>query len=225
MNEYAVFQPFLAQSNTASGLVPGAGSVAGQVTSMLSNTVSGVFNLLVILFIAVFLVVDPRRYRILILHLAPRQQRPRLRRLNEDLNSELRRWMLGRACSMSLVGVSAATGLALLGVPLALTLGLLAGLLSFVPYLGPVLALAPALLIAAVESWPLAGSVLLLYLAIQTIESYVLTPLIQQRTLAIAPAVLIVAQLLGGVLAGALGVLFAAPLTMATVITLRRFRA
>ena len=107
----------------------------------------------------------------------------------------------------------------------AIPVAILAGLVSFVPYIGPLIGVVPALLIAAVESLGLAGWVLSLYIVIQAFESTVLTPLIQQRAIALPPVVLISAQLVGGVLMGPLGVLLAAPMVLTGAVTTRVLRA
>lgn len=112
-------------------------------------------------------------------------------------------------------------GLSLLGVPLALTLGLLAGLLNFVPNVGPVVAAFPAVLIALTQSPQQALYVFLLYLVLQSVDGYVFTPLVQKRTVELPPALTITAQVLFGVLLGGAGVVLATPLTAATLVLVR----
>jgi predicted PurR-regulated permease PerM len=119
------------------------------------------------------------------------------------------------------IGVLTALGLWLLGVELALTLGLLAALLTFIPNLGPVLALVPAVLLALMHSPTRALYVTLLYLAIQTVESYVLTPLVQRRTVSLSPALTITAQVALGVLLGGLGLVLATPLTILLLVLIQ----
>ncbi len=140
----------------------------------------------------------------------------------ESVGETLRRWLVGRAILMVVNGVFTALGLWLLGIPLALTLGTIAGLLNFVPNIGPIIAGVPAVLIAWTLGPVPALYVLLLYIFLQSLDGYVLTPLIQQRTVALAPALTITAQLLFGALAGTMGLLLATPLTAATLVLIRK---
>ena len=122
---------------------------------------------------------------------------------------------------MALNTVVTAVGLWLLGVPLALTLGLLSGLLNFIPNVGPLLAAAPALLIALTQGPTQALYVALLYLAYQSVDGYLLTPIVTQRTVAVPPAVTLLAQVLLGASAGLYGLLLASPLVAAGLVIVR----
>ena len=112
-------------------------------------------------------------------------------------------------------------GLFALGVPLAPTLALFAGLLNFVPYVGALAGAIPAILVALAESPTLALWVALLFLAVQTLEGNVIAPLIQRRTIALPAAVTIMAQTVLGTLFGALGVILATPLAAASMVAIR----
>jgi predicted PurR-regulated permease PerM len=119
---------------------------------------------------------------------------------------------------MLCVGAITAAGLLVLGVPLALALGIIAGLLNFVPYLGPVLSGVPAVLIAFTQSPGDALNTLLLFVLIQNIEGYVLTPMLQRRAVSIPPALGIVAIVGLGSLFRIYGVLFGTPLLLVIMI-------
>jgi predicted PurR-regulated permease PerM len=103
-------------------------------------------------------------------------------------------------------------GLWLVGIPLAWTLGLIAGLLDFVPNIGPLIGFLPAFLLAMAMGPTKALWVAVVYVLVQTIEGYLVTPLVQKRAVDLPPALTITGQLLMGVLAGPLGVLLATPL-------------
>ena len=145
-----------------------------------------------------------------------------MRDVLDAVGDTLRRWLVGRALLMVINGVCTAAGLWLLGIPLALTLGTIAGLLNFVPNIGPIIAGVPAVLIAWTHGPMPAFYVLLLYVALQSLDGYVLTPLIQQRTVSLAPALTIAVQVLFGVLAGTMGLLLATPVTAATLVLVRK---
>lgn len=119
---------------------------------------------------------------------------------------------------MAVIGVLTGFALWMIGVPLALMLGLLAGVLNFVPYIGPLLSFVPAALLALMQAPPLVVWVLALYVAIQALESYLVTPLVAQRSVSLPPALTITAQVLLGVVFGWLGLLLATPLTAVVLV-------
>jgi predicted PurR-regulated permease PerM len=106
-------------------------------------------------------------------------------------------------------------------MPLALTLGLLAGLLSFIPNIGPILSFVPAGLLAIPQGFSQVLYVGLLYIGIQTVESYVITPPMQRRMVSLPPALTISAQVILGVLFGFLGLLLATPLAAAVLVLVK----
>ena len=111
----------------------------------------------------------------------------------------------------------------LLGVPMAATLGVTTALFQFVPNVGPVLAAIPPLLLSiGTGEWtPL--YVLLLYIGIELVESYLITPILHQKEDALPAAITIVVQLLFGLLFGLLGVTFAMPIALVAMIFIQRF--
>jgi len=119
---------------------------------------------------------------------------------------------------MLILGVLTTLGLWILGIPLALTLGIIAAVLSFIPNIGPIISAVPAILIALIESPSKALYVIFLYIGIQTVESYLITPIIQKKAVHLAPALLIAVQIMIGVLLGALGLLLATPLMVVIIV-------
>ncbi len=193
-----------------------------QTTSFLSSTAGGVASFFIALFIGVYLGAQPDLYTRGLLHLVPPARRARAREVLEEISSTLRQWLLARFISMAIVGVFTTAGLWLLGVPLALTLGLLAALLQFIPNFGPILSAVPAVLLALVDSPRLALWVIVLYAGLQLVESYFITPLVQQRLASLPPVLVIVSQLLGGILFGFLGFALATPLLAVTMVLVKR---
>jgi predicted PurR-regulated permease PerM len=116
-------------------------------------------------------------------------------------------------------------GLTLLGVPLALILAVLAGLLAFIPNIGPVIAAVPAVLLSLLEGPQMALYVALLYIGVQTVESYLITPFIQRRTVSLPPALTIAAQFLLGMQAGGFGLFVATPLAAVGLTLAQRLRS
>jgi predicted PurR-regulated permease PerM len=122
---------------------------------------------------------------------------------------------------MAVVGVLVTIGLWLLNIPLAMTLGLIAALLDFVPNFGPIIAAVPAVLLALLESPQHAFYVMLLYWGIQILEGYIVTPWFQKRAIDMPPAVVVTAQVLLGTLLGTLGLVFATPLAAIGILLTR----
>jgi predicted PurR-regulated permease PerM len=113
-------------------------------------------------------------------------------------------------------------GLSLLGIPLAFSLAVLAALLDFVPNIGPIIAGIPAVLFAFTQSPTTALHVLLLYVGVQTLESYFITPFIERKTVSLPPALTGTVQLVLALLVGIPGVIVAAPLTAVGMIIVQR---
>lgn len=198
-----------------------SGGLGGTVAATLGWVVGGTANVAVVLFIGLYVAAAPGVYRRGLLRLVPARARPRTHAVLDDLGSTLQRWLLGKVVGMVIIGVLTSIGLSLVGVPLALALGVLAGVLNFVPYLGPVLSFVPAALLAVTQSPSMLAWVLALYVVIQGLESYVVTPLVQQEAVALPPALILTAQVLFGVTVGWLGLLLATPLTAGIVVVLR----
>ena len=191
-----------------SSLVPNAGLFFGGVLGAIGNVV-------IILFVGIYFAASPRLYTNGVIKLIPQSKRPRARQVLDEIGSTLSNWLLGKSVSMLIVGTATSIGLSLLGVPLALILGIIAGLLDFVPYLGPIMAGVPAVLIAFSISPDLALYTVLLFTGVQLVEGYVLQPLIESRAVDLPPALTIVMQLVFGTLFGFAGVALATPLAAA----------
>lgn len=196
-------------------------SALSQAATAASAALQGVTGFVVILFIGLFVAADPETYKRGLVRLTPLERRARARQVIDSVGGALWRWMLGRLLAMAAVGVCATIGFALIGMPLALILGLFAGLVNFVPNLGPLIWLAPALLLALTQGGSQAVYVGILFVVVQTAEGYLLTPLVQQRMIHLAPAVTIIVQVLFGALFGFAGVALATPLAAAVLVLAR----
>jgi predicted PurR-regulated permease PerM len=201
--------------------LPQPSELIGNVGGLFSNTVGVLVSLLVFLFLGLYLAIEPRLYIHGLIALLPPARRERGRVVLATLHETLRWWLISKLIAMVVIGVLTTFGLWLLGVPLALALGIIAALLSFIPNLGPTLATIPALLLALNGGPVLVAQVLALYLAIQALESYVLTPYIERKTVALPPALTLASQVALGVLIGSLGVFLAAPLVAVAIVLAR----
>ncbi|MBF9252732.1 AI-2E family transporter [Pontibacter sp. 172403-2] len=188
---------------------------------ILSSTLGILANIYIVLFIAIFITINPKTYRQGIIMLFPLPKRNRAREVLDHIGSTLYKWILGKLFSMTVVGVMTSIGLSLLGIPMALALGFIAGLVSFIPNFGPIIALVPAVLIALLQGPNDALYVVLLYTGIQLVESNLLTPMVQKRMIEMPPALIISGQLLLGVFSGILGLILATPLIAMLIVIVK----
>jgi len=126
----------------------------------------------------------------------------------------LHAWLLGQFAAMVMVGTITGAGLALIGVPSWLALGLLAGVLEFVPILGPIAAAVPGLLMALSQGWDSFLLTAALYVLVQQLEGNLIIPLVLRRAVSLPPVLTIFAVVAFGTLFGWMGILLAAPLTV-----------
>lgn len=200
-------------------------SLGEQLTSELSSaasvTVTSLTDLFVVLIIGIYLALRPSLYYNGLLRLFPPARQARADMIAHEAADAVRRWLTGRAISMSLVGLGSLIGLWAIGIPFPMSLALLAGVLTFIPYLGALVSAVPALLIAGMHGfWPMLY-VGVLYLVLHLIEGYVLAPLIQRRAASIAPAFLLSVQVLGGAVAGVLGIALATPIALVIAVVIQ----
>ncbi|MFN4087674.1 MAG: AI-2E family transporter [Alphaproteobacteria bacterium] len=184
----------------------------GMAASALTSTIGMLAGFVLILFIGVYIAVNPRLYLRGVRALVAPSLRPRAEAAVRDAVRTLRRWLAAQLLSMSFVGLLTGLGLWIIGIPLAFVLGALAALLAFIPNIGPVVAAVPAVLLAFLDGPTTVMWVVLVYVAVQTVESYVVTPMIQQETVSLPPVLTISTQLLLGYLFGILGLALATPL-------------
>jgi predicted PurR-regulated permease PerM len=192
--------------------------VSAQIASLVTALIGGIATAIVMVAIGLFLTVDPGLYVRGAIKLVPIARRARAAEVLATIGYALRWWLIGQLVSMTVLGVVTSAGLMFFGVELWLGLGLLTALLTFVPFLGPIIAGVPVLLIAFAEGAQTGIAVLIFYLVLQNVEGFLLTPLVQQRAVRLPPALLIAMQVLMGALFGIAGLLVAAPLTAAGMI-------
>jgi len=201
-----------------SELLPRRRDLFSRVSGVVSGTLQAVGAMVVVFFSGLYFAVQPRLYTEGVIKLVPLGNRDRAREVIVQIGSALKWWLVGKLISMAVVGLLTWIGLWLLGIELALTLGVLAALLTFIPNFGPIIAAVPAVLIGLLDSPMMAVWVVLLYVAIQTVESYLITPLIQQQTVSLPPALSISTQLAMAAFVGGVGLALASPLTIIVMV-------
>jgi predicted PurR-regulated permease PerM len=173
--------------------------------------------MLLIIFVAVFVAVEPRTYQDGLMHLFPHEARPRAREVMGATGMMLRRWLFTQFIGMLVVGVLTAVVLLILRVKAAIALGIIAGILEFVPIAGPILASVPAIAMGFLDGPEKALYVALAYVVIQQVESNLLYPLLMKKGLELPPVLTIFTQGVLSLVFGLIGLLVAVPL-LATVI-------
>lgn len=196
----------------------------GDLMGVMRALMSAMAGIAVVCFVALYLAMKPALYEYGVMYVLPDRARPEARRVLMCVAKDLRWWMIGRLASMAVVGVLTALGLWLVGVPLALSLGIIAALLSFIPMIGPALAFIPALLFTLQVAPDMVVWTFVIYGAVQVVESYLITPLIQERAAAVPPVILFIAQLFMGTALGPLGVIFATPIALTILSTVKQLR-
>lgn len=195
--------------------------VASSVAQFFTTTFGALGNFAIFLAIGIFLAISPDTYLKGLVRLVPPESRTRATEVLDSVGSALKAWLLAKIVAMLAVGALTAVGLWLIGIELALSLAILAALLTFIPNIGPILALVPAALLAMMHGPDKLIYVVSLYMDIQALESYVLTPLLQQQMVHLPPALIISMQILLGVLVGGLGIILATPLTAALLVLVK----
>ncbi|NDG74581.1 MAG: AI-2E family transporter [Synechococcaceae bacterium WB8_1B_136] len=200
-----------------SGLGPGLVSLLG----VAGNLGSGVIQLLFVLAVSLMIAVQPSAYREVAVLLAPSFYRRRLRQVLLQCGEALSSWMGGVLISSCCVALLAGIGLSLLGVKLVVANALLAGLLNIIPNVGPTLStIFPMSVALLVSPWK-ALAVLGLYVLVQNLESYVITPSVMHHQVKLLPGLTLIAQFLFTVLFGPLGLLLALPLAVCLQVVIR----
>jgi predicted PurR-regulated permease PerM len=203
---------------TTDGKLP----LAGIATGVAAGTLRALSTAVLIMLMGVYLAVDLDLYRRGLLRLFPVHKRAPVGEAVDAAGVALTRWMLGQVVLMVVVGSITAIGLALLGMPMALVLGLLAGLLEFVPFFGPVVAGVLAVLVAFPQGPQMALYVALLVASIQQIENHLLVPLVQRWAVELPPVLSLGAVLVFGTLFGMAGVVFGTPLMVLAMVLVQK---
>ena len=195
---------------------------AVRLASMMNATLGALGSLLLMLVVAVYLALSPGTYVDGLVRLVPPSHRAAARSALDAAGHALTRWLLGQGISMLFLGGATTLGLLALGAPLPLALGLITGLLAFVPLIGALVAGALSVLAAFTAGPSMALYVLLLFVVLQQAEEYLLLPFVQRWAVALPPALTLLAAVVFGVLFGPLGLVFATPLMVVCVVMTKR---
>ncbi|HXO27964.1 MAG TPA: AI-2E family transporter [Thermoanaerobaculia bacterium] len=199
-------------------LVRQLGAASRYLFPFLSSTLEVLVGLLLITFVAIYFSVDPEVYRRGLLHLVPHPSRQRVDEVITAIGVTLRRFLSTQLIAMVVIGSMVSITLALLGVEAALSLGIIAGVLEFIPTIGPILSALPAIAMGFLVSPEKALEVAIAFTLVELVEGHVLIPMLMKRGMNLPPLITILSQAMMGVVFGFLGLLVAVPL-VATVLT------
>jgi predicted PurR-regulated permease PerM len=198
------------------------GLIGANLEGFVSSVTVSAASFLIVFFGGIFLAAEPRLYGIGLIKLIPPARRRLVAEAMEESDHALRLWLKGQLWAMILIFLMTWGGLWLLGVPSALTLALISGVLEFIPYAGAITSAVPAIMVALVQGPELAVWVVGLYIIVHHVEAYLIQPLIQQFAVEIPAVITLFALLAFGLLFGILGILLAAPLAVVSYVLVKR---
>jgi predicted PurR-regulated permease PerM len=199
--------------------------VVDRIWSTLVTIAGAVFSvgttLVLVIFGGIYLAIDPSLYRRGLVILFPRSWHERVTHALDETGKGLRLWLQAQLLTMLAVGVLVGLGAWAIGLPSPLALGLIAGLTEFVPIIGPFIGAIPAVLVAFGMDTSMLIITVILYVVVQQVEANLITPLLQRRIVSTPPVLILFSFVALGALFGALGIIVAAPLTIALYILVR----
>lgn len=198
-----------------------AGNLSTHFFAVFSSTLAALGSLLIVTFVAIYVAIDPRTYRRGILHLVPHRGRAKAIEVMDATGVTLRRWLVAQLIGMVVIGALTTAALLLLDVRAAVALGIIAGILEFVPYFGPILSSVPAIAMGFLDGPEKALWVALTYLVIQQLEGNVVTPLLMKEGLDLPPALTIIGQSVMALAFGFVGLVIAMPLLGAVMVPIK----
>jgi predicted PurR-regulated permease PerM len=196
---------------SAGTIASSGGAIVSQTLKLLLGTVSAVGNFFIVLFLGLTFAAQPSVYRKGLLFIVPARHRARATVIVDRIGETLERWLIAQMVTMAVVFLVTWIGLAIIGVQSSFILGIQAGLLTFIPTVGPLVAGLIVVLASLATGWVAAASALVLVLGVHALESYILTPILQRQALDIPPATLFAFQILLGVVFGIWGLALALP--------------
>jgi predicted PurR-regulated permease PerM len=198
------------------------GLIGSNLKRLVSSVTLSAASFLILFFGGIFLAAQPRLYGIGFIKLIPPARRGLVAEAMEESDRALRLWLKGQLWAMIVIFLMSWIGLWLLGIPSALLLGLISGLLEFIPYAGAIASSIPAIMVALVQGPELALWVVGLYVLVHHVEAYLIQPVIQQFAVEIPAVITLFALLAFALLFGVLGILLAAPLAVVSYVLVKR---
>lgn len=195
--------------------------ISKNALALTSTVFGGIFSILAVLVISFYLLVSKERLHNSIVSFSPKRSQEKIRSVIIQIENNLGAWVRGQILLSFAIGFATWTALMVLGLPFALPLAVLAGILEIVPTIGPIISSVPAIIVALSISPATALLVIAIYLVIQALENNILVPKIMQNAVGLNPIIIIVGIMIGSNLLGVLGALLAVPFISTLVILFR----
>lgn len=208
--------------NDAQGLIEKALGGVGQLTRAVGGIIGGVTTLFLIVVLGIYFAAEPRLYQRGVAWLLPASEREQFDGTAALMGQALRRLMFGRLLGMVIEGVATGFALAVYGVPMAGVLGLLTGLLAFFPNIGAPTSGLIMVLVGFSGGTAMGLYCIAVYLVVQTVDGNIIVPMVARKTVDLAPALVLAAQLVMGALFGILGLALADPMVAMLKVALER---
>ena len=197
------------------------GQLGVSVVPLVSDLATSLLSILIIIFMGLYFLAEPDRYINGVISLTPMWYRTRMREILISLDNTTRAWLRVTGASMIFVGVFTSLGLALVGIQQWAALGVLAGLLSFIPNFGPLVALIPSLAVAIIQAPDNVLLVVVIIYGVSFLQSQVIGPILASENMNLAPVAILVGQIVFGIFFGFMGLLLAVPLTAVLTVIVR----
>lgn len=197
------------------------GSVTRYLFPFLHSTIAAIAGLLLIIFMAIYIAADPGLYHRGLMTMFPKRHRNRVGEVLSAIAAVLRKWLVTQLIAMATIGAVTTVVLLVLNVKAAFALGVIAGLLEFVPTIGPIMSAVPAIAMAFLDTPEKALYVTIAYVGIQFLENHLLIPLLMKGGMDLPPAMTILAQALMALLFGFLGLMCAVPMLAAGMVAVK----
>lgn len=214
-------EPPAKDSATSPSLPTSPSSIGHAFFAVFSSTLSALAGVILIIFITLFVAVDPGLYHRGLMHLFPHRHRKRAGEVLSAMAFSMRRWLVTQLIAMIVIGLVTAGALALLGIRGAIALGIIAGLLEFIPFVGPIAAAVPAIAMGLLDSPQKALWVAIVFTVIQQSEGHLLIPLLMKDSLELPPVLTILSQAVMATVFGFLGLLVAVPVLGAGMVAVK----
>jgi predicted PurR-regulated permease PerM len=186
-----------------------------------THTLAAFGGIMLIIFMSIYIAADPNLYHSGLMHLFPHRMRTRAGEVLSAMATVLRRWLVTQLIAMLVIGVVTTTALLILRVKAAFALGLIAGLLEFIPTIGPILSAVPAVAMGFLDSPEKAFTVAIVYIGVQFMENHLLIPLLMKGGVDVPPVLTILGQALMTLVFGFLGLMVAVPMLAAAMVAVK----
>lgn len=194
-------------------LASAIGQLGVTVLPVLGGVADTILSILIVIFLSIYLLADPQMHQEGLIRLFPISYRYRVREIFARLDHTLRGWLRATIISMAFVGLATWLGLALLGIEQAVALGVLAGLLSFIPNFGPIIALVPSIAVGILQTPESIGWIVVIIYGVSFVQSQIFTPLLVAGSIKLPAVMVLLGQIIAGAFLGFLGIMLAVPIT------------